>query len=73
MLSAGHTLEYPLQYLRNHLGKFPSRVRLQHVGGQKARPATPVSSPSNEQFNIVARAIYETMQPEQVGVNGEST
>ena len=66
LLTAGHTLNYPLQYLRNHLGKFSSRVKLQQVGGQKAREATPVSSPSSEQFNIVARAIYETVQPKQV-------
>ena len=68
-LCAGHTLEYPLQYLQQRLGKSSSRVRLQEVGGQKARPATPVSSPNNEPFNIVARAIYETVQPEQVGMN----
>lgn len=66
VLTAGHTLDYPLQYLRKHLGKFSSRVRLQQGGGQKARPATPVSSPSSEQFHIVARAIYETVQPPQV-------
>lgn len=66
MRAAGHTLDYPLQYLRNHLGKFSSRIRLQQVGGQKAREATPVSSPSSEQFKIVARAIYETVQPKQV-------
>ena len=64
--SAGHTLEYPLQYLRKHLGKFSDRVRLQQVGGQKSREATPVSSPASEQFNIVARAIYETVHPKQV-------
>ncbi|KAL3142393.1 hypothetical protein ABBQ38_002728 [Trebouxia sp. C0009 RCD-2024] len=64
-LLPGHTLDYPLQYLRNHLGKFSSRIRLQQVGGQKAREATPVSSPSSEQFKIVARAIYETVQPKQ--------
>lgn len=65
-MTAGHTLDYPLQYLRKHLGKFPGRVKLQQVGGQKAREATPVSSPHSEQFRIVARAIYETVQPKQV-------
>ena len=73
VLTAGHSLEYPLQYLRKHLGKFSSRVRLQQVGGQKARTATPVSSPSSQQFHIVARAIYETVRPEQVGVSGRNT
>lgn len=66
MHAAGHTLSYPLLYLSKHLGKFSNRVKLQQVGGQKAREATPVSSPSSEQFNIVARAIYETVQPQQV-------
>ena len=64
--AAGHTLSYPLKYLGKHLGNFPDKVKLQQVGGQKAREATPVSSPSSEQFNIVARAIYETVQPQQV-------
>ena len=67
MLStAGHTLDYPLHYLQQHLSKLSGRVKLQQASGQKAREATPVSSPSNEQFNIVARAIYETVQPQQV-------
>ena len=66
LLSAGHSLNYPLQYLQKHLSNLSGRVRLQQAGGQKAREATPVSSPSSEQFNIVARAIYETVRPEQV-------
>lgn len=64
-LLPGHSLDYPLQYLQKHLSKVAGKVRLQQAGGQKAREATPVSSPSNEQFNIVARAICETVQPEQ--------
>ena len=63
---AGHTLDYPLRYLQQHLSKLSGRVKLQQASGQKAREATPVSSPSNEQFNIVARAIYETVQPKEV-------
>ncbi len=59
-------MDYPLQYLQKRLSKLLGKVKLQQAGGQKAREATPVSSPSNEQFNIVARAIYETVQPEQV-------
>ncbi|DBA81464.1 TPA: hypothetical protein ACH3X1_007247 [Trebouxia sp. C0004] len=61
-LLPGHSLNYPLQYLQKHLS---GKVKLQQAGGQKARKATPVSSPFNEQFDIVARAIYETVHPEQ--------
>lgn len=64
--TAGHALEYPLQYLQHHVYKLSDRVKLHQAGGQIAREATPVSSPSSEQFNIVARAIYETVQPSQV-------
>ena len=66
LLTAGHSLDYPVQYLQRHLSYVSGRVKLQQAGGQKAREATPVSSPSSEQFNIVARAIYETIRPEQV-------
>ena len=41
-------------------------VKLHDAGGQKARVATPVSSPTSQQFNIVAQAIYDTVQPPQV-------
>ena len=41
-------------------------VRLHIAGGQTARLATPVSSPTSQQFKLVAQAIYETVQPPQV-------
>ena len=66
LITAGHSLDYPLQYLQKHLSNLLGKVKLQQAGGQKAREATPVSSPSSEQFNIVARAIYEIVRPEQV-------
>jgi len=66
MSSAGHALDYPRQYLQKHLTKLSDRVKLQQAGGQKPHEATPVSSPSNEQFNLVAQAVYETVHPQQV-------
>lgn len=41
-------------------------VKLHDAGGQKPRVATPVSSPTSQQFNTVAQAIYDTVQPPQV-------
>lgn len=64
-LLPGHDLDYPRRYLQKHLPKLAVKVTLQPVQGQKAREATPVSSPANEQFEIVARAVYETVQPPQ--------